>query len=183
MVTKTLTISNGNGVPLNFNSSPSSNALWLSTDPTSGTVPTASSLPITVILDATDLQPAIYQTQLIIQSKDSTSVTVSIPVTMTVQPIPNDGWVEGYVTDAGTGDPLDATIIAQGQPYTVTTESNTGYYKFWLEAGGYTLHVSSIGYVTETRMVNIAAQAGTSENFALILKEIEHKMYLPLVIR
>lgn len=142
---------------------------WLFADPISGTVGSNNSQPVSVIFDATNLQPNTYHTRFTIHSNDPTTPTVSIPVTMTVQPAASMGWVEGYITDARTSDPLDATVIAQGQPYTITTEPDTGYYQFWLEAGNYTLQASAEGYVTETRIINITAQAGITEDFPLVL--------------
>lgn len=58
--------------------------LWLSVDPTSGTVPADSSLPIQVAFDATDLQPDTYTTTLYVTSNDPLHPVVQVPVTMTV---------------------------------------------------------------------------------------------------
>lgn len=154
-------------------------ALWLSTAPVSGTVATNSTLPVQVVRNATNLQPGLYTADLLVNNDDPENQVVIVPVTMTVQPTANMGWVEGTITDAGTGLPLQATIIAQGQPYTVTSNPATGYYILWLDAGTYTLQVSATGYVTETQSVNIVAQQGTTQDFDLVLNvpviEVTHE--------
>jgi YVTN family beta-propeller protein len=141
---------------------------WLTMDPISGTVTTNSAVPVQVTFDANGLQPDTYTTHIVIRSNDPVTPLVSIPVTMTVEPTANMGWVEGTVTDARTGDPLEATIIALGQPYTITVDPETGSYTFWLDEGSYTLQVAAEGYVTQTTAVNIVAQQGTTEDFALV---------------
>ncbi len=145
------------------------NASWLSIDPISGTVSTNSSQVISVTFDATAMQPDDYGTQIIVQSNDPAKPSVSIPTAITVLPTASMGWVEGAVSDAGTGAPLKATIMALGQPYTVTANPTTGYYKFWLDEGSYTLQASAVGYVTQTTLVTITAQQGVTQDFALVL--------------
>jgi DNA-binding beta-propeller fold protein YncE len=142
---------------------------WLNLTPASGSVPSNSSLPVTVGFDATNIQPGAYLGSIIVDSNDPVNSRWTVPVTMTVEPTASMGWVEGIITDAGTGLPVEATIIAQGQPYTVTSDANSGAYNIWLEAGSYTLQVSAPGYVTATQTVDVTAQAGTTQDFALIL--------------
>jgi YVTN family beta-propeller protein len=146
-----------------------SDVSWLSKEPISGTVRTNSSQVISFTFDATGLQPDTYTTQIGVQSNDPLTPFASIPVTMTVLPTANMGWVEGTVTDAATGAPLTATIVALGQPYTVATNPDTGYYKLWLDAGNYTIQAAAAGYVTETAVVDIVAQQGITQDFALVL--------------
>ncbi|MBX3058833.1 MAG: carboxypeptidase-like regulatory domain-containing protein [Anaerolineae bacterium] len=142
---------------------------WLYTVPESGSVATNDTAVVNVVMDATNLQPGDYTANLQISHNDENQNTLLLPVTMTVQPTANMGWVEGTITDAGTGLPLQATLIAQGQPYTITSDANTGHYQLWLDAGSYTLQVSANGYVTETQSVNIVAQQGIIQDFDLVL--------------
>jgi len=145
------------------------NIPWLSIEPTVGIVPGGSATPIQVTFDSTGLQPGTYTTILYISSNDPSNPSVQIPVTMTVAPTTSMGWMEGYVTDLRTGEPLEASILAEGQPYTVTSDSATGYYKLWLEAGDYTLHINAPGYVTENVSATIIAQQEVIRDFALLL--------------
>jgi DNA-binding beta-propeller fold protein YncE len=142
---------------------------WLYTVPVSGSVATNDTAVVNVTLDATNLQPGVYTADLRISHNGEPQNPLLLPVTMTVQPTANMGWVEGIITDAGTGSPLEATIIAQGQPYTITSDADTGHYQLWLDAGNYTLQVSADGYVAETQTVNIVAQQGTTQDFDLVL--------------
>jgi len=140
---------------------------WLILEPVSGTVGTNSSQLLAVTFDAAAQQPGTYTTQIIIQSNDTLTPSISIPITMTALPTTNMGWVEGTITDVDTGEPLAATVIALGQPYTVTTDPGTGTYKLWLDAGSYTLQAAATGYVSATTAVDIVAQQGTSQDLAL----------------
>ncbi|MCP4359068.1 MAG: hypothetical protein GY796_13720 [Chloroflexi bacterium] len=151
---------------LNTVSSPAS---WFQVTPISGTVATDSNQQIQVDLDSNALQPGIYTEDLTFQTNDPQIDRFDLPLTLTVQPSAIMGWVEGVVTDSSDSSPLEATIIAQGQPYTITADSNTGYYKLWLDQGSHTLQVSADGYVTQTRAVNITSQQGQTEDFALVL--------------
>jgi hypothetical protein len=152
---------------------------WLATDPVSGTVAADSETPLQITLDATGLQPNTYSTQIAIKSNDPVSSLVSVPVTITVLPTANMGWVEGTVTDAETGDPLEATISALGQPYAITPDLDTGSYVFWLDEGRYTLQAAAGGYVTERAVVDVVAQQGTRHDFTLK----HYQMFLPLIMR
>ena len=153
---------------------------WLAIDPISGTVSTNTSVPVKVTFDATGLQPDTYDTQVVIQSNDPISPQLSVPVTMTVEPTASMGWVEGMVTDAETDEPLEATIIAIGQPYTVNTDPDTGSYMFWLDEGSYTLQVMSERHITESATVEITAQQGITQDFAL---DPLVQVYLPIILR
>jgi len=142
---------------------------WLDETPASGSLPSNSSQDITVTFDAAGLQPGEYMATVLVSSNDPVTPLVSVPVTMTVLPTANMGWVEGTVSDAATGDPLEATIVALGQPYTITADPDTGSYRLWLDAGNCTLQVAAAGYVTETAVVDIVAQRGTTQDLALVL--------------
>jgi YVTN family beta-propeller protein len=144
-------------------------APWLSADPASGVVPTYESVEVQVTFDAIAMQPGGYTAVLAVESSDPVTPSVPVPVTMTVLPTADMGWVEGAVFDAGTQEPLEATIIAWGEPYTVTSDPETGYYVLWLVEGSYTLEAQAEGYVSQTAEIEIVAQQGITESFALVL--------------
>ena len=142
---------------------------WLTLQPVSGAIPAENAQPIQVAYYASDLQPDTYTTTLYMTTNDPLNPLAQIPVTMTVEPNPSMGWVEGAVTDLRTGEPLEATILTEGQSYSTTSDIETGYYKLWLEQGNYTLQVSASGYVTQTAAVDIAPLQGVTQDFALLL--------------
>jgi hypothetical protein len=142
---------------------------WISVDPKAGNVPPGASIPMQVDLSSEGIQPDDYATNLLVQSNDPLIPAAQIPVTMTVQPTQSMGWIEGTVTDLRKGDPLEATITAEGRPYTVVSNHQDGTYKFWLEPGVYDLHVSAPGYVEEIQMIHILSQEGITQDFALLL--------------
>jgi hypothetical protein len=88
---------------------------------------------------------------------------------MTVEPTASMGWVEGTVRDLRTGEPLAASLIAYGQPYSVTSNAESGVYQFWLEQGNHTIEISAPGYVSQVVEVEITAQQGITQDFALLL--------------
>jgi YVTN family beta-propeller protein len=140
---------------------------WLTVSPDSGAIFSNSSDTITVTYDSSGLQPGVYPATIQVQNNDPVNPVLNIPVEMTVGPTDTMGWVEGYVTDGRFGTPLPATIVAVGEPYTITAGLD-GYYKLWLEAGSYDLHVSASGYVAEQLPITIVAQAGLSLDVPLV---------------
>ncbi|MBK8984876.1 MAG: carboxypeptidase regulatory-like domain-containing protein [Chloroflexi bacterium] len=140
---------------------------WLVVSPVDGELVSNSSAEISVTYDSSNLQPGLYPASIRVRNNDPTNAYKSVPVALTVEPTASMGWVEGYVTDYRFGTPLPATIIAQGQPYTITAAAN-GYYKLWLEAGSYDLHVANDGYVSQQHPVVITAQQSTELNVALV---------------
>lgn len=146
------------GIPL-FN--------WLTLTPESGAIFTNQSDTITVNFDSNNLQPGLYPATIRVQNNDPTNSLLPIPVEMVVEPTVTMGWVEGYVTDSRFGTPLRATFVAQGQPYTITAGVD-GYYKLWLEADNYVLHVSAAGYLPQEHPITITAQQGLILDVALV---------------
>jgi len=165
---QSLNISNGDGVPLTFDINTNSSD-WILVNPMNGTIPAGDSVSIQLTFDSSGLQPSVYSKNLSITSNDPAHPNVTLPVAMTVQPTSSMGWVEGTVTDLRTGEPLVASIVAAGQPYTVSSSQPGGAYKLWLEPGNYELQASTSGYITQSQMVQIQAQQGTTQNITLLL--------------
>jgi YVTN family beta-propeller protein len=134
---------------------------WLAVSPTAGSLPPNSVQDFVVTFDSTNLQPGDYQGSLVINSNDPVNGRITLPASLTVEPTATMGWVEGYVTDSRFGTPLQATIVAVGQPYTITAGLD-GYYKLWLEAGSYDLHVSAPGYVAQQHTITIVPKRASA---------------------
>ncbi len=88
----------------------------------------------------------------------------------------NTGHVEGYVTDAKTGDPLPGAhvFIRDGKG---TLADENGKYKLVLETGEHILHTQFIGYLPSIRDINITQNGTTTLNIELtatieILEEV-----------
>ncbi len=85
-----------------------------------------------------------------------------------LSPAPS-GTIAGIVTNAANGNPLGATIQVINTPVNpVTADPTTGGYSLNISQGTYTLKVTNIGYVNQTRE-NIIVTGGqiATENFAL----------------
>ena len=142
---------------------------WLIVEPVTGTVPGYSAVPVSVTFDATATPPDEYAAQLIVDSNDYLSPTVSVPTALTVNGRADGAWVVGEVTDERTGEPLEATVTGRGDfAFSDTTDPRTGGYTLWLAEGGWTVEAAAAGYLTETTSI-ITLTAGTviTQDFAL----------------
>ena len=162
---------------------------WLSVDPTSGSVPPNSALPVQVTFDATDLQPDIYNATLYISNNDPLNPSVQIPVTMTVigEVTPTavtisgveHGWVGkeyafiASVKPVTTTLPLTYTWQASEQVPITHTVGLTDTVSFtWDTAGAKVISVTAsnaYGEVIDTHTINLV--------------EVPYIYYLPLVHR
>jgi len=75
------------------------------------------------------------------------------------------GSVEGIVTDAINGESLIGVNIVYAPGKGVVSDMN-GYYSINLEDGSYTLTISYVGYITQTKSVTITGK-NINENFQL----------------
>ncbi len=141
----------------------SGDAPWLSENPITGTVAADGG---TALVDVTFdagvpevTQPGEYYATLNVHSDDPVQGKIGVPVTLTVLPLPSMGRVHGYVLDACTGAPVEATVdIAGGNPISQTqSNKDTGYYSAWLYAGDYPLTFSATGYLDAVDNVTIIA--------------------------
>jgi hypothetical protein len=138
-------------------------ATWLSVDPASGEVPTNGSTPVQVTFDATNVQPGVHETTLFVNSNDPVQPSVSVPVTLTVEPTDDMGQVAGSVSDAWTGDPLNATVDLEGV-YSMSADPD---FNIWAVEGSYSLTAYAEGYYTLTLPVEIIAGEVTIQDIAL----------------
>ncbi len=83
------------------------------------------------------------------------------------------GWVEGFVRDAGTGEPLvGANVTASGRPLGAATDVN-GYYRIAnVQAGSQQLQCSYIGYQTVVTNVVARPYVGTRADVALAAQAV-----------
>ncbi len=77
--------------------------------------------------------------------------------------------ISGVVTDANSGDPLEATILVTQHPMMVYTDPLAGDYHRPLQAGTYTVTAWAPGYAPMTvTNITVASQSVTTQNFALL---------------
>ncbi|MGB9724011.1 MAG: S8 family serine peptidase [Chloroflexia bacterium] len=77
------------------------------------------------------------------------------------------GRLYGYVTDADSGIPLEATLTIAGVG-SVTTDPDTGFYEIYLDAGTYLVTAEAEDYYSQTVTVDIFAGQDTRQDFALL---------------
>ena len=112
---------------------------WLTTDVVEATVPPGEAMTLTVTLDGTAIDaPAIYYGDLIFPNNDPLASSPNIPITMTVEPTPDLGRLQGIVTSNRSGNPLPASLIIEdsmGVSVTIYTLPSSGEYHRWLPTG------------------------------------------------
>jgi hypothetical protein len=77
------------------------------------------------------------------------------------------GLLDGYVTDADSGAPLEATVAADDGT-TAATNPSTGYYEMYLDAGTYDVTAEATDYASQTLPVDITAGGTTQQDFQLL---------------
>ena len=84
------------------------------------------------------------------------------------------GAIEGTITDATTGQPLNAaSVTVEGTALSALTDLTTGRYSLTnVPAGVHTVKVVIIGYVTQEREVTVTAGQTTVADFALEIATI-----------
>ena len=151
---------------------------WLIEDPITGTLAAQSSQVINVTLDATNIQPGIYNAQ--IKFNNDTPYDVpNAPVQMTANVPPDWGKLSGTVSTLGYCDANPAALAdvevliegSQGGSWTVQTDDN-GFYQRWLPAAEspYTVSVSIPDYeAMQFAGITIFPQRFTTQDFNLHL--------------
>ncbi len=91
---------------------------------------------------------------------------VSVAITFILQPLPT-AVVFGRVTDADTGAPLAATIVAVDTPATAESDPATGLYSLALPPGEYALTLSADAHRISRRWVTLAAGSSVAWDAAL----------------
>jgi uncharacterized repeat protein (TIGR01451 family) len=181
-----------------------SDAPWLSVEPISGTVGAYGSQVLSVTFDATGLQPGDYTTELVLLSNDPLTPLVSLPVTMTVQPVLPMLEVAKYasassvqageqltytirITNTGNVD-LHATVtdvlpghVTSSGPlvWTPTIAAPGGV---WTQAVVVTVEAGYSGPLINT--VQVTSEEGATGSAQATCTSIRHyDVYLPVVMR
>lgn len=131
------TISNPGGAALNWTldtadtaacATPSTVA-WLTLAPTSGSVAAHGGTPseVDVGIDATTLTPGDYSTFLCVHSNDPATPVVALPLTVTVDPLPD------LIFKSGFEFPVDPNIVDSGVVNITLPQTPVGVYIKWLD--------------------------------------------------
>ncbi len=79
------------------------------------------------------------------------------------------GWLDGHVTDAATGDPLEGVLVtaapAKAEIQAITDP--TGYYSMTLPTGDYLVTATYAGYTSQSQSATIVTGETTTLDFAL----------------
>jgi hypothetical protein len=153
---------------------------WLTENPVAGNIGDDDSTEVTLTFDATGLMPGDYKAQLFLNHNTPYGLA-NIPVTLTVIPEPDYGFVEGVISgllacDATPGAPLaNATVEIRNQAdelvSTLMTDSNGKYSWLGLVSGNdYSLTIRKTGYVTEELAVTLVDQVIVVKDAALSLE-------------
>lgn len=149
VITDTLTIENVGSDPLNWTVVES--LPWLSVVPDAGTTGAASSTGLDVVFDSTGLASGVYSGVLTVNSNDTATPTVNVPVQLTV---------EGYGVQLGADQAQNG---APGETVTYTVAiTNSGSL-----ADTYDLSVSGATWTATASQSSISLAAGASATFTV----------------
>jgi hypothetical protein len=139
---------------------------WAYAVPDTGTVAAGETMTFSVVFDARSMYQVGQFTADLTFSGNFVNDVPTMPLTMNLT-CPTCGFLVGDITDALTGDPVNATIhvtSTNGFDVTVTGES----YSLAVQPATYNFTVEASGYLSETASV-VATQGVTTEtDFALI---------------
>lgn len=141
-------------------------AQWASAVPDSGSIPPYSSGTFEVVFDARSMvQTGDFTAQLTFSGNFVNTVP---PMDLTMHlSCPTCGFLDGSVTDAGTGDPLNAEIHVTGpNGFDVTLHDDA--YALAVQPGDYDFTVSANGYVGQSATVTASQGATVTTDFALL---------------
>ena len=98
----------------------------------------------------------------------SMGVGVNLMYSGTIRKAPDTGIMSGTVTDAHTGEAIEATVAFPGEAIEPAgSDSETGFYSAELPEGDVTVAVSSPGYIGVSETVQVEGGADFSRNYAL----------------
>ncbi|MCA9980722.1 MAG: carboxypeptidase regulatory-like domain-containing protein, partial [Anaerolineales bacterium] len=154
------------GLPFIIEGSGGGTGPWASATPNSGTVPVGDSVTFEVVFDATGVtQEGTFTADLTFSGNFENSVP-TMPLTMNIT-CPTCGILDGSVTDADSGDPVNATVALEGNGVSTSVTGST--YAFAVPAGTYTLTVTANGYLGDTAVVTANTGETTTTDFTLRL--------------
>lgn len=151
---------------------------WLTEAPTSGMlVEDTGMATIDLAFDSTVpeiTQPGTYYGTLNIETFDAVNDDIAFPVTMIVNPDPNQGKLNGTVQslgycDANPAPAEDAQVVIEGSMgdvYTLTTDA-AGYFQYWLFAGPYTMTVTADEHLPMSAQISVSGGVTTTQNIDL----------------
>lgn len=156
---------------------------WLSVSPTSGTTGSGLSDVVDVTFDTTDLSLGVYMGTLCIDSNDPVSPVVRVPLTMTVEELP----------DIIITSPISGTVLTDLQTMVEVTITNDfmmpedGHWHLWVNGTDTGPVMNYIGTANLSIGTNvISAQLQTPDHMPLgpvdtTVVEVEGNIYLPAV--
>ena len=147
---------------------PFSDLPWLSESPEAGEVAVGGTTDVTLTLGAADLTPGVYHGLVVFITNAPKQPQVSVEVNLTVNLPADFGAIQGVVSDAHSGNPIEgASVVVHatrgGNPLDLTaTTDGGGGYRIVGPAGTWPAEVSADGYVTATPEVTIVEAKTTS---------------------
>jgi subtilisin family serine protease len=134
---------------------------WITPLETSGVLDPGQTVDVDVELGTADLQPGDYEGLIVLVSDAPRAPRINLPVSLTVPMPASWGHLSGFVVDARTGAPVDASILLStqwsGSPYPVAVEAQDGFFFVAAPQGTWPLAVSAPGYEGVTQPVTVIA--------------------------
>jgi hypothetical protein len=136
---------------------------WVSVNPISGTVAASSAVDLDVTFDSTGYAAGVYTGTLCVNSNDALNPVVSVPLTMTVNELPDITItmpVSGTVLTALNGTDLDATVeVSITNDFMVPAD---GHWHLWLDGvdtGPVMAYTGTVNLTVGTHVISAQLQA------------------------
>ncbi|MBN1888318.1 MAG: DUF11 domain-containing protein [Thermoflexales bacterium] len=166
---RTLTVTNDGKVALDYTLS---GPAWLSINPASGSVPASGSGAVSLGFNGSQLsQPGSYADVLRLASNDPFNPSLDVPLTLTVRPASDMGWLRGTLMADRGGGPVIGALVELGSDAGVLVSGTSAlggvYGPWWVTSGTYTVTVSAGGHVSASQPVSISRGVTTTQDFTL----------------
>jgi len=169
----------GGGGPTPASCDSPSDVSWLDVSPSSGTTAAGATSPPSVSVDASGLEPGLYEAILCVHSNDPATPLVEVPVTMDVVVPANAALIEGTVEGLGRCqiEPVpaagaDVEVVGQIDTFNLVADGD-GFYSLYLDAanGPVDVTASAPDHISDTEAgVVIAGETTTVVDFGLVLE-------------
>ncbi len=168
----------GGGPPPNVCDAPS-DISWLDVSPSAGSTASGDTSPVSVSVDASDLEPGSYTATLCVHSNDPATPLVEVPVSLEVSAPANAARIEGTVQGLGycQANPILAAgagveIVGAQETFNLTADAN-GFYSLFLDAANSPIDitVSAPNHIADSQSgVVISGQTTAVADFELVLE-------------
>lgn len=102
----------------------------------------------------------VIENDVVVDEGGSVTVDFTLPCVFAI--------VDGTVTDAGSGDPIEGAVVSADGTGVSTTTASDGTYELFVEPGNYDFKVVAAFFVTQTTNLDIVELTTTTQDFEML---------------